>query len=106
MAEQSKFAGALGRLKRSPGGEIPEQVVDAHTERAPDPPAVHNPSAGRAVRRVGKRSDPEFTPTTFFVRKQTKRKVTQLLFEANSTTDLSELVEELLTKRISERSLV
>ncbi len=103
MTEQSKFAGALGRLKR-PVTEIPEQGIEkgppVKQTTAPTSPA----SQGR---RVGKRSNPEFSPTTFFVRKQTKRKVAQVLLEEeNSDRDLSDLVEELLAKWLSEHSHV
>lgn len=90
MTEQSKFAGALGRLNKQPA-----------TLTGP-----RTPSEATAQRRpVGKRSDPEFSPTTFFVRKKTKRKVTQLLLEEeNGGKDLSDLVEELLATWLSEHS--
>jgi hypothetical protein len=100
MPEQSKFAGALGRLKNKPATPTkPEQHTDDEL------PAISRTSAPSGKRRpVGKRSDPEYTPTTFFVRKETKRKAAQLLLEdANSNTDLSDLVEQLLAKWVSEQ---
>jgi hypothetical protein len=97
MAEQSKFAGALGRLKQTPAaGKSKPSVAEDNTPQ----------STGKR-RALGKRSDPDYTPTTFFVRKETKRKAAQMLLEdVNSKTDLSDLVEELLAKWVSEHSNV
>jgi hypothetical protein len=53
------------------------------------------------VGRGGKRSDPAYAPTTFFVRKDTKRKAVRLLEDMNSKEDLSDLVERLLAKWIA-----
>jgi hypothetical protein len=97
MAEQSKFAGALGRLKQTPAADRSKRSVAE---------AAAPQSTGKR-RAVGKRSDPDYTPTTFFVRKETKRKAAQMLLEdVNSKTDLSDLVEELLAKWVSEHSNV
>jgi hypothetical protein len=79
MAErQNKFAGALGPLRQpappeaepAPVGEKP--AAAAKPTRAIDPPA---PTGGRGR----KRGDPAYRPTTFFVRKETKRKAARLL---------------------------
>jgi len=86
MAEQSKFAGALGRLSNRP------QTVAAPLVRAAQ-------GSGRG----GKRSNPEFSATTFFVRKETKRQAARLLEDANSGKDLSDLVEELLGQWVGDR---
>ena len=94
MAEQSKFAGALGRLNKRPAA-----VATALTE----PPAQTNRTAD-GNGRGGKRSNPEFSPTTFFVRKETKRKAARLLEDTNTGKDLSDLVEELLTHWVGEHS--
>ncbi len=80
MAEQSKFAGALGRLRNGP-------------QTAAAAPSVR---ATQGNGRGGKRSNPEFSATTFFVRKETKRQAARLLEDTNSGKDLSDLVEELL----------
>ena len=108
MAEQSKFAGALGRL-RQPTAPPPEAepepspvVVEKPAARAPrvlDTPA---PNGGRG----GKRSDPAYSPTTFFVRKETKRKAARLLEDQEAGKDLSDLVEELLSKWVVKNSHV
>lgn len=104
MAEQSKFAGALGRLKQPATPEPPEagpvvQKPAAKPLRAIDTPA---PAGGRG----GKRSDPAYSPTTFFVRKETKRKAARLLEDQEAGKDLSDLVEELLAKWIVKNSNV
>jgi hypothetical protein len=91
MTEKSKFAGALGRLNN--------RTTDG-------PPAMPMMSASGKRRLPGKRSNPEFSPTTFFVRKDTKRKAARLLEDQDATSDLSDLVEQLLTKWISENSHV
>jgi hypothetical protein len=97
MAEQSKFAGALGRLKKPAPPESEQGKAD---ELVPRRVSTEPSGKGRAA---GKRSDPEYSPTTFFVRKETKRKAAQLLLgDANSKTDLSDLVEQLLAKWVSE----
>ena len=99
MAEQSKFAGALGRLNKKPVAVKSQQGSDEPPQEALTRPAQPTGSG----RPLGKRSDPEYSPTTFFVRKETKRKAAQLLLQdANSKTDLSDIVEELLAKWVAE----
>jgi len=88
MAEQSKFAGALGRLSNRP------QTVAAPSVRA-----------AQGNGRGGKRSNPEFSATTFFVRKETKRQAARLLEDTNSRKDLSDLVEELLRQWVGDHQL-
>ena len=68
------------------------------------PPAQIAPAVETRRRKTGKRSDPEFRPTTFFVRKQTQRNASRLLEDQDSGKDLSDLVEELLAKWIGEHS--
>ena len=104
MAEQSKFAGALGRLRQPapPAEPEPSPVVEkpaAKPPRAIDTPA---PTGGRG----GKRSDPAYSPTTFFVRKETKRKAARLLEDQDAGKDLSDLVEELLAEWLVKNSHV
>ena len=104
MAEQSKFAGALGRLKNKPA--VPKKTGQAESDDLPALQLASSQPAGKG-RPIGKRSDPEYSPTTFFVRKETKRKAAQILLEdVNSKTDLSDLVEDLLAKWVSDHSHV
>jgi hypothetical protein len=81
MAQQSKFSGALSALRHSPEPEAP--------------PATLEPVKGRPP---GKRSDPEFKPTTLFLRTRTKRTASRLLEDKGDEQDLSELVEQLLSQ--------
>jgi hypothetical protein len=98
MAEQSKFAGALGRLKQ-PSTAKPEKRQPQEPTGAPRPEPIAK--AGRG----GKRSDPAYSPATFFIRKETKRKAAQLLLNgAAPEKDLSDIVESLLAEWVSERS--
>ena len=105
MAEQSKFAGALGRLKQpaAPVAKVqtPAEQPTRQPLRAIDTPAP----AGQG--RGGKRSDPAYSPTTFFVRKETKKKATRILLDdAYAGKDLSDLVEELLSEWVSKQANV
>ena len=62
-------------------------------------------NAAPTVGRGGKRSDPAYSPTTFFVRKETKKNAARLLFEdIHGGKDLSDLVEQLLAEWVSKNS--
>jgi len=99
MADHSELAPALGSVDK-------DLLLSAKSEQGNEPiasPRSASPSTKR--RRVGKRSDPEYSPTTFFIKKVTKRKAAQLLLEdANAAQDLSDLVEQLLAEWVLERS--
>ena len=101
MPEESKFTGSLGRLKQPQASAARSQP--GHEEHAVAP-SVTAPKSGGRGRRAGKRSDPAFRPTTFFVRKETQRKATRLLEDQDAGRDLSDLVEELLATWVSENS--
>jgi hypothetical protein len=94
MAEQSKFPKASGRLSR-PASVTPKvQYPDGKPSAAPTRQVIE---AAKSGSRGGKRSDPAYTATTFFVRRETKRNASRLLLEdAYADKDLSDLVEELL----------
>ncbi len=92
MPEQSKFSGALAKLNQ-------QRPVPA----AEDPPTHHTlatePATGRGRGRPpGKRSDPEFKPTTLLLRERTKRAAIRRLQDENTGQDLSDLVEFLLAR--------
>ena len=50
--------------------------------------------------------DPAYSPTTFFVRKETKRRASRLLEDQEAGKDLSDLVEELLSEWLVKHSNV
>jgi hypothetical protein len=101
MAQQSKFSGALSALRHSPEPEAPpatlEPVSKIAAEVPPAPAPVAEAPKGKG-RPPGKRSDPEFKPTTLFLRTRTKRTASRLLEDKGDEQDLSELVEQLLSQ--------
>jgi hypothetical protein len=95
MAEQSKFAGALARLKQ----QAPERLSDRPAIQ--EPPMLLPADAVVARRRgrpAGKRSDPAWKPYTVLLRKETHKGVSRRLQDMDVGQDLSELVDELLTE--------
>ncbi len=93
--EQSKFSGVLAKLKQRP--------AEAHSMARPDPPGGSEPVRGRG-RPPGKRSDPDYQPTTVLLRKHTKKTATRLLEDTNAAHDLSDLIEQLLMEWIQKHS--
>jgi hypothetical protein len=88
--EPSKFTGVLATLKHPPAKTTGSSI---------DTPVIR----GRG-RPPGKRSDPDYQPTTVLLRKQTKKAATRLLEDEDRGQDLSELIEELLTGWIQQHS--
>ena len=93
--EQSKFSGVLAKLKQRP--------IEQQSPAEPPHPAGIEPVRGRG-RPPGKRSDPDFQPTTVLLRKQTKKTAARLLEDIDSGQDLSDLIEQLLTEWIGRHS--
>ncbi len=89
--EQSKFSGVLAKLKQRPTAE--------QSTAQPAPPVGTESVRGRG-RPPGKRSDPDYQPTTVLLRKHTKKTATRLLEDTNAAQDLSDLIERLLTEWI------
>lgn len=95
MPEQSKFSGALAKLNQRPPEQPTEQSI------LPPPSAAPNRGKGRPP---GKRSDPDYQPTTVLLRKQTKKTASRQLEDAATGQDLSDLIEQLLTDWIKKES--
>jgi hypothetical protein len=93
--EQSKFTGVLAKLKQRP---VEEQSI-----APPASPGGNEPMRGRG-RPPGKRSDPDYQPTTVLIRKQTKKTAVRLLEDTNAGQDLSDLIEQLLGEWIQKQS--
>jgi hypothetical protein len=96
MAQASKFSGALSRLR-----DVPAPAEEPAESPPPSPPAapVVTPTAAKGRGRpAGKRSDPDFKPTTLLLREKTKRTAMRLLEDNGRGQDLSELVEQLLAQ--------
>jgi hypothetical protein len=95
MPEKSKFSGALAKLKQRP--------AKPPAARQPTPPITAEPVRGKG-RPPGKRSDPNYQPTTVLLRQQTKKMANRLLEDRSTGQDLSELIEQLLTEWIQQQS--
>ena len=96
MAEGRKFAALAGIRQQQPEPEKPEPVEQARPEAAPPPPVSERAGKGSRGRPSGKRSDPEFQPTTVLLRKATKKAAIRKLEDTDARKDLSELIEQLL----------
>ena len=91
MPEKSKSSGALANSKQRPATQP--------TARQAAPPIAAAPGRGKG-RPPGKRSDPDYQPTTVLLRQQTKKMANRLLEDGSTGQDLSELIEQLLTEWI------
>lgn len=90
--------GAIKNVRQEPRLETAKQLESVTVEVKPQPTLIPR---GRPT---GKRSNPEFEPTTIFLRKITKKIANRALEDGGDCQDLSELVEELLQGWISERA--
>ena len=97
MAEQSKFAGALARLKQPAAEPLPEEPAIQEREPAPIPIVV-TAGGGKGRPATGKRSDPEWNRYTVLMRKETHKRASRRLQDLDSGQDLSELVDQLLAE--------
>jgi hypothetical protein len=95
MSEKSKFSGALSKLK--------QRRAKQPAARQPALPIAAEPVRGKG-RPPGKRSDPDYQPTTVLLRQQTKKMANRLLEDGSTGQDLSELIEQLLTEWIRQQS--
>jgi hypothetical protein len=95
MPEKSNLNGALPKLKQQPAKQ-PVVLPSA-------PPRAVEPARGKG-RPPGKRSDPDYQPTTVLLRQRTKKTANRLLEDGGTGQDLSELIEQLLTEWIQQRS--
>jgi len=96
MAEQSKFAGALARLKQPAVVPQPEPPAREHLPVPEPAPSVVGRGKGRPA--TGKRSDPDWNRYTILLRRRTHRQASRRLQDMETGQDLSELVDELLTE--------
>jgi hypothetical protein len=92
MAE-SKFRNVLSKLRDKPQ-ELPEEVSEP----------VETPMVRGRGRPSGKRSNPDYQPTTILLRKQTKKSASRLLEDKNDERDLSELIDDLLVEWVEQNS--
>jgi hypothetical protein len=97
MAEQSKFAGALARLKQPAAEPPPEEPAAQELPVMPIPAAV-TAGGGKGRPPTGKRSNPEWNRYTVLLRKVTHKRASRRLQDIDTGQDLSELVDKLLTE--------
>jgi hypothetical protein len=90
--------GAIRTVRQEHSGQGTE-IDLAATSTGPQP----TPISVRG-RPAGKRSNPDFEPTTIFLRKTTKKIANRTLEDSEVKQDLSELIEQLLQQWISARS--
>jgi hypothetical protein len=95
MPEKRKFSGPLAKLKQRPAKQP--------AAPPPAPPIAAEPVRGKG-RPPGKRSDPDYQPTTVLLRQHTKKMANRLLEDGSTGQDLSELIEQLLTEWIQQQS--
>jgi hypothetical protein len=97
MSEKSKVSGALAKPKQRPAKQP--------AARQPAPAMAAGAVRGKG-RPPGKRSDPDYQPTTVLLRHQTKKMANRLLEDGSTRQDLSELIEQLLTEWIQQQSSI
>jgi hypothetical protein len=95
MPENSKSNGDLAKFK--------PRSARQPAVRQPVPPIAVEPMRGKG-RPPGKRSDPDYQPTTVLLRQQTKKMANRLLEDGSTRQDLSDLIEQLLTEWIRQQS--
>jgi hypothetical protein len=106
MADPKSRFGALKSFRE----QLP---MEDNEKPAAEPAASYNPPMPRSAmvpagkgrgRPAGKRSNPDFEPTTVLLRTRTKRMAGRLLEDGETGNDLSDLIESLLADWISKRS--
>jgi len=109
MSSGSKFSSIIAAHKQRAEPEAPAETSAQQPEEQESitPPAPvasqqrkkHTPSptpTGRGRPAGGKRSDPDFTQVTAYVREDTYRKVKIALLQERNPQEFSDLVEQLL----------
>ena len=92
-----KFGAIRTVRQEQPASQVEEHEVISTPGPQPTPISMRG-------RPAGKRSNPDFEPTTIFLRKTTKRTANRTLEDSGVKQDLSELIESLLQQWISARS--
>jgi hypothetical protein len=103
MAEQSKFAGALARLKQPAAAEPPLEEPAVQERLATPMPVAVTAGGGKGRPPTGKRSNPEWDRYTVLLRKVTHKRALRRLQDMDTDQDLSELLNEVLTEWLERR---
>ena len=92
--------GKFGAIRTVRQEQPASQTEDNEMISTPSPQPTPISMRGRPA---GKRSNPDFEPTTIFLRKATKKTANRTLEDSGVKQDLSELIESLLQQWISAR---
>jgi hypothetical protein len=93
--KNTRFSGVLNRTT-APAEPVPEPKAEA--DPAPPPTsAVVVPKMGRPA---GKKTNPEYTQVTVYLRKEVHRQAKKILIDDGR--EFSELVDELVSKWVSD----
>ncbi len=114
MSKFKEILFAAGRTSEETEGGTPDSTLNSRTQPQPKveaspkqsavdtPEAELEPSPPKRGRPKAKRSDPNFTQISAYIRKDTHRQVKMKLLELESEQDLSELIQELLQQWLHE----
>jgi hypothetical protein len=94
--KNTRFSGLLNRTT-APADPIPEVKAEPEPAAPPPPPAVVAPKMGRPA---GKKTNPEYTQVTVYLRKEVHRQAKKLLIDDGR--EFSELVDELVSRWASD----
>lgn len=93
--------GKFGAIRTVRQDQPVSQARGDEATSVPSPPPTPISMRGRPA---GKRSNPDYEPTTIFLRKATKKTANRTLEDSGVKQDLSELIESLLRQWISAHS--
>ena len=96
MRKGSKFADILNAANQ------PEEPA---AEPLPAPAAIEEPPPApkQGRRKSGKRSDPDYTPVTIYLKKDTYTQVQMRMLEQGRRREVSDLVQDLLAQWLESR---
>lgn len=93
----SNILGTLKNEPATPSPALPSTLPKIEVDPVPD-----TPKGGKGRPATGKKSNETYCQTTISIRKETRKRVKQALLDADSGQDVSELVEELLSRWLTE----
>ena len=97
--KKTRFSGLLNRttVPADPAPEVKAEPELAPLPASPPPPTLVAPKMGRPA---GKKTNPEYTQVTVYLRKEVHRQAKKLLIDDGR--EFSELVDELVSKWASD----
>ena len=105
QSSSARESAPRSNTKRVPEGKTTSSTLPTSSlpssSLVPTLEAVAPLEAAKRGRPTGKRSDPDFEPTTVLLRKRTKRLANRKLEDTETKQDLSDLIEQLLTEWIA-----